>query len=143
MTVFLSTYEKKIDKKGRVSTPNTFRNILINENFNGFIAFKSYYLPTIDCFSMSKIEKLSKSMEADNPFLESTNNFNENIFADAFMINFDNEGRCILSEELLEHAKIEGGDLVFTGKGSSFQIWNPILFNEHQINMRQRIKKEI
>ncbi|QEK38616.1 division/cell wall cluster transcriptional repressor MraZ [Candidatus Cytomitobacter primus] len=142
MNVFLSTYEKKIDKKGRVSTPGSFRNILSKESFNGFIAFKSYFLPTIDCFGISKMEKLSDKLENENPFTNHESNVEENAFADAIMIQFDNEGRATISKDLLEHAQISS-DLLFIGKGSTFQIWEPNLFQEHQENMRKRIKKEI
>ncbi len=141
MNVFLSTYEKKIDKKGRVSTPGNFRNILSKESFNGLIAFKSYFLPTIDCFGISKMEKLSSKLENDNPF-DNSNNIEENIFADANMIQFDTEGRITINQEMLEHAQITS-DLIFVGKGSTFQIWNPDLFQEHQNLMRKKIKKEI
>ncbi len=142
MSVFLSTYDKKIDKKGRVSTPGNFRNILSNESFNGFVAFKSYFLPTIDCFGISKMEKLSSKLENDNPFDNSQSSIEENVFADAIMIQFDNEGRATLNKEMLEHANISS-DLIFVGKGSTFQIWEPALFQEHQENIRRRIKKEI
>lgn len=119
-----------------------FRNILAQESFNGFVAFKSYFLPTIDCFGISKMEKLSNKLENENPFTNYEANIEENVFADAIMIQFDNEGRATISKELLEHAKIET-DLIFVGKGSTFQIWEPNLFGEHQENMRKKIRKEI
>ena len=37
--MFLSSYENKIDKKGRVSVPATFRSHLSSMGYNGFISY--------------------------------------------------------------------------------------------------------
>ena len=37
MALFLSSFEKKIDKKGRVSVPSTFRAALSGAHFNGIV----------------------------------------------------------------------------------------------------------
>ena len=38
-TMFLSSFENKIDKKGRVSVPATFRSHLSSMGYNGFISY--------------------------------------------------------------------------------------------------------
>ena len=40
--MFLSNYENKIDKKGRVSVPATFRSHLSSMGYNGFICYPSF-----------------------------------------------------------------------------------------------------
>ena len=40
--MFLSTFENKIDKKGRVSVPATFRSYLNSMGYNGFISYPSF-----------------------------------------------------------------------------------------------------
>ena len=40
--MFLSSYENKIDKKGRVSVPATFRSHLNSMGYNGFISYPSF-----------------------------------------------------------------------------------------------------
>ena len=37
--MFLSTYENKLDKKGRVSVPASFRSYLSNLGYNGVICY--------------------------------------------------------------------------------------------------------
>ncbi|QEK38963.1 division/cell wall cluster transcriptional repressor MraZ [Candidatus Nesciobacter abundans] len=138
MSVFLSKHSKVIDERGRILTPSSFRGSLSKESFQGFVAFKSNFLPTLDCFSMSKIEKLSFKYENEDPFSKNWN-YNENdMFADAEMITFDKAGRIKISEELLNHCKIEK-ELIFAGRGSSFQIWSPELFADNQNNSRRKI----
>ena len=40
--MFLSSYENKLDKKGRVSVPATFRSHLSSMGYNGFISYPSF-----------------------------------------------------------------------------------------------------
>ena len=40
--MFLSSYENKIDKKGRVSVPANFRSHLNSVGYNGFITYPSF-----------------------------------------------------------------------------------------------------
>ena len=40
--MFLSTYENKLDKKGRVSVPASFRSYLSNLGYNGIVCFPSF-----------------------------------------------------------------------------------------------------
>ena len=44
--MFLSSYENKMDKKGRVSVPATFRSYLTAMGYNGFITYPSLYYNT-------------------------------------------------------------------------------------------------
>ena len=40
--MFLSSFENKIDKKGRVSVPATFRSHLGSMGYNGFVSYPSF-----------------------------------------------------------------------------------------------------
>ena len=40
--MILSTYENKLDKKGRVSVPASFRSHLSNLGYNGVICYPSF-----------------------------------------------------------------------------------------------------
>ena len=45
--MFLSSYENKIDRKGRVSVPATFRSHLNSMGYNGFISYPSFNHPAL------------------------------------------------------------------------------------------------
>ena len=48
--LFLSTFVNKVDRKGRVSVPATFRSTLGTKTQpNLIVAFPSLYLPTLEC----------------------------------------------------------------------------------------------
>ena len=44
MAVFIDTFVNKIDRKGRVSVPATFRAALAEQSFQGIVAFPSFQL---------------------------------------------------------------------------------------------------
>ena len=45
--MFLSSYENKLDKKGRVSVPATYRSYLSSMGYNGFISYPSFSHPAL------------------------------------------------------------------------------------------------
>ena len=68
--MFLSTYENKLDKKGRASVPASFRSYLSNIGYNGIICFPSFNNQSIEAWPQDRIEKISNSIDSLNPFEE-------------------------------------------------------------------------
>ena len=68
--MFLSSFENKIDKKGRVSVPASFRSYLNSLGYNGFIGYPSFNSPALEGCSQDRIEKLSNTIDSLNPFEE-------------------------------------------------------------------------
>ena len=56
--MFLSSYENKIDKKGRVSVPSSFRSFLTTQGYNGFVSYPSFSNSALECCTQERIEKL-------------------------------------------------------------------------------------
>ena len=68
--MFLSTYENKLDKKGRVSVPASYRSYLSNLGYNGIICFPSFNNQCIEAWPQDRIEKISNTIDTLNPFEE-------------------------------------------------------------------------
>lgn len=140
MSIFLSTFENTIDLKSRIVIPKEYRTVL--NNFNGFVAFRSHKFNAIDCFSMEKMEQLSKKIdETLDPFSIDRDSIESAVFADAIILRFDKDGRVVLPEILLEHAKIDKKAAI-VGRGATFQIWNCENFKAHQQNARELLMKK-
>ena len=73
--MFLSTYENKLDKKGRVSVPASFRSYLSNLGYNGVICYPSFNNSSIEACSQDRIEKISSAIDSLNPFEEKRDYF--------------------------------------------------------------------
>ena len=127
--MFLSTYENKLDKKGRVSVPASFRSHLSNLGYNGIICFPSFNNQSIEAWPQDRIEKITNAIDTLNPFEEKKDFFATSILAESINLQFDSEGRVQLPIKLLKHAKIKNS-ILFVGQGKTFQIWEPTNFEK-------------
>jgi MraZ protein len=135
--MFLSNYENKLDKKGRVSVPASFRSHLSSLGYNGFIAYPSFSNPALEGCSQDRIEKLSNAIDSLNPFEEKRDYFATSVLSESVSLQFDSEGRVLLSEKLLNHANIKD-NILFIGLGKTFQIWNSKNFNKFKTIARKK-----
>ena len=135
--MFLSTYENKLDKKGRVSVPASYRSYLSNLGYNGIICFASFNNQCIEAWPQDRIEKISNAIDTLNPFDEKKDYFATSILSESINLQFDNEGRIILTSKLLKHSKIKN-NVLFVGQGKTFQIWEPMSFEKFRVNARKK-----
>ena len=135
--MFLSSFENKIDKKGRVSVPATFRSHLGSMGYNGFISYPSFNHSALEACAQDRIEKLSNTIDSLNPFEEKRDFFATSILSECENLQFDTEGRISLSEKLLNHAKIKS-NILFVGLGETFQIWEPKNFDKFKLIARKK-----
>ena len=135
--MFLSTYENKLDKKGRVSVPASFRSYLSSLGYNGVICYPSFNNQSIEACSQDRIEKLSNTIDSLNPFEEKRDFFATSILSESISLQFDSEGRISLSSKLLKHAKIKN-NMLFVGQGKTFQIWEPSIFEKFKAKAKKK-----
>ena len=135
--MFLSTYENKLDKKGRVSVPASFRSYLSNLGYNGVICYPSFNHQSIEAWPQDRIEKISNTIDSLNPFEEKRDFFATSILSESTNLQFDSEGRISLTQKLLKHAKIRNS-MIFVGQGKTFQIWEPTIFEKFKVNARKK-----
>ena len=135
--MFLSTYENKLDKKGRVSVPASFRSYLSNLGYNGVICFPSFNNQSIEAWSQDRIEQISNAIDTLNPFEEKKDFFATSILSESSSFQFDNEGRILLTQKLLKHAKIKNS-MLFVGQGKTFQIWEPTAFEKFRVTAKKK-----
>ena len=135
--MFLSSYENKLDKKGRVSVPATFRSHLSALGYNGFICYPSFNHSALEACSQDRIEKLSNTIDSLNPFEEKRDYFATSILSESISLQFDSEGRISLPTKLLKHAKIKN-NMLFVGQGKTFQIWEPSIFEKFKAQAKKK-----
>ena len=135
--MFLSTYENRLDKKGRVSVPASFRSYLSNLGYNGVVCYSSFNNQSIEAWPQDRIEKISNTIDALNPFEEKKDYFATSILSESINLQFDSEGRISLTSKLLKHAKIKNS-MLFVGQGKTFQIWEPTIFEKFRVQARKK-----
>ena len=135
--MFLSNYENKLDKKGRVSVPASFRSYLSNLGYNGIICYPSFNHSCLEAWSQDRIEKITNAIDSLNPFDEKKDYFSTSILAESINLQFDSAGRISITPKLLRHAKIKN-NMLFVGQGKTFQIWDPTIFEKFKVNARKK-----
>ena len=135
--MFLSTYENKLDKKGRVSVPASFRSYLSNIGYNGIVCYPSFNNQCIEAWPQDRIEKISSAIDSLNPFEEKRDYFATSILSESINLQFDSEGRILLTSKLLKHAKIKNS-MLFVGQGKTFQIWEPAIFEKFKVTAKRK-----
>lgn len=139
MALFLSTYQNKIDAKGRVLVPAQFRASLVGENLSAMVIYESFVNECIEGCDIERIKKLSESIDNLDPFSEERDAFATAVLGGSSQLTIDGDGRVILPADLLKKVKIKS-ELVFVGKGSTFEIWQPEKFAEYMAKAKKDAK---
>ena len=122
--MFLSTFENKIDKKGRVSVPASFRSFLSNLGYNGIVCYPSFNNSCIEAWPQDRIDKISDAIDSLNPFEEKKDYFATSILAESINLQFDGEG---IKNRIL-----------FVGQGKTFQIWEPTNYEKFKATAKRK-----
>ena len=142
MSQFLGTHQNRLDAKGRVSVPAPFRAALKsaeNGQMAQIVLRPSHKHPCIEAWPASVFEALSQPLERLDVFSEPHDDLAAALYADAFPVESDKEGRIILPDDLKNHAGLTDS-VVFMGLGRIFQIWEPAAADRRRAEARERAR---
>ncbi|MGE3769961.1 MAG: division/cell wall cluster transcriptional repressor MraZ [Bdellovibrionales bacterium] len=142
MDIFLSTHINKIDAKGRVSVPATFRTALSSSATGpatGIIVYRALHHDALEACSPAHLELLSQSMDKLDLTPEAYELIETTIFGGSMHVPMDAEGRMILPEGLRDAAGIKDS-AAFVGRRNTFQIWQPAKFTTYMDAQRKQAK---
>ena len=117
--------------------PAAFRSHLSSLGYNGFVTYPSFNHEALEACSEDRVEKLSNTIDSLNPFEEKRDYFATSVLSESVSLQFDSEGRVLITEKLLDHAKIKNS-ILFVGLGKTFQIWEPKSFEKFKIVARKK-----
>ena len=139
--MFLSTYVNKVDRKGRVSVPATFRTSLAAQRFPGIVAFRHTNIRRSRQQHRANGGAGRPASRCSRKFSDEHENLAHCCLPRLSELPFDTEGRVVLPADLAQHAFITDS-AAFVGLGKSFQIWEPGRFAEHLANLRERARRQ-
>ena len=116
--MFLGEFEYKVDAKGRVPIPPKYRRLLRDE-----VVLTQGIEKCITAYPVSEWKKLAATLTTSSITPSKVRKLNRAIFATAFTILIDRQGRVALASPLRQHAEIED-DVVVAGANTYFEIWN-------------------
>jgi MraZ protein len=146
MPIFSGKFLYTVDSKGRINIPAIFRSQLSRLSDNTFhitygpndclVVFpREVFIPFAEKLD-GEYGSLSASDDERGYFLE--------VMADAHPVRCDQQGRIVVSQEHLDHAKIKEKVLI-VGAVKKMEFWNPKIFNEFlkksKLSKKSQVKK--
>ncbi|MFC7735284.1 division/cell wall cluster transcriptional repressor MraZ [Roseomonas sp. GCM10028921] len=140
MTQFMGTFTGKLDRKGRVSVPAAFRGALERLGTLELVLRRSHRDACVEAWPLPTFETMAAGLEQLDVFSDALDDLSLSLFADAFPLRPDGEGRVVLPEDLIAHAGLTEA-VTFMGAGRSFQIWEPEAARQRAEAARQRARE--
>ena len=131
--MFLGEFEYKIDEKGRVPLPPKFRKELKEG-----VVLRPGEEKCIVAHPVSEWRKLSTNLTSGSLSPSKLRRLNRALFAAAFSLNIDGQGRISLPPPLRQYAEIED-EVVVAGANNYFELWNKDQWQEEKDTSQEQL----
>ncbi len=144
MDRFVSTFQNKLDAKGRVSVPAPFRAILERDGYRagaagGIYCYPSLDAPALDAGGERLAQKIDRLLGGLADYSDERDELSLALYGDVQVLALDGDGRIIIPEGLRAHAGLDAR-VTFVGLGDKFQIWDPERFEERRARARTKVQ---
>lgn len=139
MDGFRSYCTNRLDAKGRVSIPASFRAVLTRDGYEGLYVYPSIDAEALDCGGHALVREIDDLLGKLPAYSEERAYFATALIGTSENLKVDSEGRIILTEHLKTFAGITS-EVTFVGHGYKFQIWEPGRFRAHLEEARIRVR---
>jgi MraZ protein len=127
MDRFVSNTTLRLDAKGRVSIPASFRAVLARDGYEGLYCYPTLDRPALDAGGNALLAEIEALIARYAPYSDEQEQFATALYGTSETLKIDGEGRVILTDNLKSHAGITDA-VAFVGLGHKFQIWEPERF---------------
>ena len=140
MTPFMGTHLSRLDGKGRISVPAGFRTLLRADGADGTVVLRpSHQYDCIEGWPMAIFAALAAPLEQMDVFSRPREDFASTLYAEAVSLEADADGRIVLPDYLVSHAKL-ADKAAFMGVGDHFLIWEPGAAETYKREARARTR---
>jgi MraZ protein len=130
--MFFGEFDYKVDEKGRVPIPPKFRSELLDG-----VVLTAGIEKCILAYPLAEWTKLADSLTTGPITRSKLRRLNRAIFAAAFSLNIDGQGRLALPPQLREYAEIKD-EAVVAGVNKYFELWNKQRWAEEKAISREQ-----
>lgn len=139
MDRFVSHFTNRLDAKGRVSIPASFRQVLTRDGFEGLYVHPSLDVAALDAGGTALIASIDQILSRFSPFSAEWEALSTALNGTSEILKLDGEGRIQITESLKLHAGI-GDQIVLVGLGHKFQLWEPERFRAQLAASRAQLR---
>lgn len=130
--MFFGEFEYKLDDKGRLPLPPRFR-----AHLKDGVVLTPGIEKCITAYPLAEWRKLASTLTGSSVARSKLRQLNRALFATAFYLNIDGQGRISLPAPLREHAEILD-EVVVAGANIYFELWNKVHWEEERAASQQR-----
>jgi MraZ protein len=130
--MFFGEFEYKIDEKGRVPLPPRFRA----HAKDGVVLIPGIE-KCITAYPLLDWKKLAATLTGGPVTRNKLRQLNRALFASAFYLSVDGQGRISLPAPLRDHAEI-GDEVVVAGANNYFELWNKNSWEEEKTRSQEQ-----
>jgi MraZ protein len=139
MDRFVSHYLLRLDTKGRVSVPASFRAVLARDGFDGLYCYPALDRPALDAGGNALLAEIEALIAGFSPFSDQREQFSLALYGTSETLKIDGEGRVVLTDTLKTHAGIADA-VTFVGLGHKFRIWEPDRFRAELAEATEKVR---
>ena len=145
MDRFVSTFTNKIDAKGRVSVPASFRAVLERDGYGngggaGIYCYPSLDAPALDAGGERLAQKIDGLLSGLPDYSDERDELSVALYGDVQVLAIDGDGRIIIPQALRTRAGLSG-QVTFVGLGDKFQMWDPAEFEQRRTRAREKVRE--
>ena len=130
MNYFFETYECKIDDKGRLKLPLQLIKHLENFPDKSLVVKRAVFQNCLEVYPMKPWEKLMDKINGLNRFVKKNTDFIRMFTAGVKTVEVDSAERILISKDLKTFANLNK-DIVISGVGEFFEIWDKVAYEEN------------
>ena len=136
MDRFLSNATNKIDAKGRVSVPATFRSVLAKKGVQELYCLQDFSFPAVSAGGPELLAQYERQLDALDPLSPEADELSLLIHGGGIPLRLDGEGRLMVVDFIRDFTGISS-EVTFVGRGEFFQLWEPEAFRSAQAAARE------
>ena len=128
MTIFIGDYFCKVDAKGRIMLPSTFKRQMPSAAQDKFVVKKDIFEKCLILFPMDEWERQNKIIRGKiNPYNKEHGKFLRYFYKGTAEIILDSNNRMLIPKRLLELVNINK-EVVLAGQDGKIEIWSKELY---------------
>ena len=139
MDRFVSHFTSRLDAKGRVSIPASFRAVLARDGFEGLYCYPTLDRPALDVGGNALLKEIETLITRYLPYSDEREQLAAALYGTSEVLRIDGEGRAVLTDRLKSHASIKD-EVTFAGLGHKFQIWEPGCFRAELAEATEKVR---
>lgn len=139
MEEFVSNFTNKIDAKGRVSVPASFRAVLTVEQSDEIFCHPALDGPALDAGGPRLVKHIRGLLEELAPYSDEKDQLATALFGESEYLKIDSDGRIVLPQRLRDVVGLTNA-VTFVGLGDKFQIWEPAQFENARQEARSKVR---